>query len=90
MVPNDTAVAAAEDNPIVKIGTDTEISQDGSTKIVSDLEIHPYTMLERGQQVLRGLRDHRVWKDRRDQLDPRDHKDLKVTTCMHSLDPRPY
>ena len=41
MVPNDTSVAAADDNPIVKIGTDTEISQDGSTKIVSDLEIHP-------------------------------------------------
>ena len=41
VVPNDTSVAAAEDNPIVKIGTDTEISQDGSTKIVSDLELHP-------------------------------------------------
>ena len=42
MVPNDTSVTAAEDNPIVKIGTNTEINQDGSTKIVSDLEIHPY------------------------------------------------
>ena len=41
MVPNDTAVDVPEDEPIVKIGTDTEISQDGSTKIVSNLEIHP-------------------------------------------------
>ena len=40
-VPNDTSVAAAEDNPLVRIGTNTEISQDGTTKFVSDLKIHP-------------------------------------------------
>ena len=43
MVPNDTSVAAYEDDdPLVKIGTDTEIGKHGHTKISSDLEIYPH------------------------------------------------
>lgn len=41
VVPNDTSAVQPAEKPLVRIGTDTEISQDGTTRIVSDLEIHP-------------------------------------------------
>lgn len=44
IIPDDETspiVAAHGEEPAVKIGTETTINQDGGTRIVSDLEIHP-------------------------------------------------
>ena len=43
VVPDETSamVPAQGEEPKVKIDTETVIGQDGSTKITSDLEIHP-------------------------------------------------
>ena len=43
VIPNDTSpmMVAQGEEPAVKIGSETTISHDGGTRIVSDVEIHP-------------------------------------------------
>ena len=40
-IPDDTAPALPGEEPNMRLQTDTMISKDGGTKIVSDLEINP-------------------------------------------------